>query len=449
MPHYPSDAEAAETRKKLALAARRLDAVLEEIKRIAASEFAYRAAEDALDRIKNLFEEDRKFLGKLDEGSDPGAVDTLGRTVLTHLHEHLPLLGLIIRSTNVRNAFELHAPLVRLAWSIIGPEIRVVLSSEWEYSPMIFLEAPSLREFVFIGFPAHESGNPFITPLAGHELGHALWSHDTHGLWRAAFEDQLEREIIRLIVEDSKTRSAFESLYQEAAGATLEQLSEDLFYRSTWQQAFEWATKQSEEYFCDLVGIRIFGESFLHAFGYLLRPSFEGERPVEYPNNERRIDIQVRAAEAYGVSVPHGYSTWFEKMTEPSEHETLKTFLLGLADRAADGLCEELISHVGVLVTLPNPAPSRESPAKRGKDVKVDQPVQNRGRIENEFINGAPPEHAGGLAPLLNAAWNVLLSDEPLRGIPPERKEEVLRELLLKAMEVLEYETRTASLNVA
>ena len=447
MPHTHSDADptsAEETRKKLTLAERRLDAVLQEIKRIAASEFAYRAAEDALDRVRQVFEEDKRFLGKLDDGSHPDSVDTLCRTVLTHLHEHLPILGLILRSTNVRNAFELHAPLVRLAWRIIGKESRVVLSSEWEYSPMIFLEAPSLREFVFIGFPAHESGNPFITPLAGHELGHALWSHDNHSLWRAAFENQIEEEIVRQIVEgeENDVRRAFDTLYPDAADATEEKLFNDLFYRSTWQQAFEWAAKQCEEYFCDLVGIRIFGESFLHAFAYLLRPSFQGERSVEYPNYERRIAVQVKAAEAYGYPVPTGYSTWFEEMSEPSEHETLKTFLLGLADRAADQLCDELIRHVE---TILNP---RQSPQTAvGSTTEDDTNLKTR--IENEFKSGAPPERVGALAPLLNAAWSIMLSEEPLQGIPPDRKEEVLRELLLKAMEVLEYETRTSEVNVA
>lgn len=32
-----------------------------------------------------------------------------------------------------------------------------------------------LPNFVLIGFPAPESGNPLLIPLAGHELGHTVW----------------------------------------------------------------------------------------------------------------------------------------------------------------------------------------------------------------------------------------------------------------------------------
>lgn len=449
VPLNPLDADAnnaRETRIKLALVSQRLDAILAEIKRIASSEFAYNAARDALERIRELFEEDKKFLGKLDEGSAPAAVDVLCQTVLTHLHEHLPLLGLILRSTNVRNAFELHPPLVRLARKIIDSSIRVVLSSEWEYSPMIFLEAPSLREFVFIGFPAHESGNPFITPIAGHELGHALWSHGSQSLWRVSFENQLERQITQAISEDEPTRKTFDTLYPDAKGATPQQLAVDLFYRSTWQPAFAWAAKQTEEYFCDLVGLYIFGESFLHAFAYLLRPSFQGERPVEYPNYTRRIALQIRAAAEYGVSVPDGYSDWFTDMTEPSDFEEPKTFLLGLADRASDSVSTALIHHVSSILTLPRTADKTATQSGADSNGKG---IENEllDRLVKEFKEGAPPEDSGGLASLLNAAWRVLLSDEPVKGIPADRKEEILRELLLKAIEVLEYKTRIEQAN--
>jgi hypothetical protein len=39
-----------------------------------------------------------------------------------------------------------------------------------------------------------------------------------------------------------------------------------------------------EELFCDLAGLALFGESYLHAFQYLLSPSIGFSRSEEYPS---------------------------------------------------------------------------------------------------------------------------------------------------------------------
>ena len=128
------------------LAQKRVRAVLAEIDRIASSEFPNEAARDALTKIRDLFVEHQDTLELVtDPDSDPDVIELVCQDVLTHLLEYLPLLGFILRSTNVRNAFELHAPLTRLCREIVAPNARLVLSSEWEYSPLIFMEAPRLE----------------------------------------------------------------------------------------------------------------------------------------------------------------------------------------------------------------------------------------------------------------------------------------------------------------
>ena len=54
------------------------------------------------------------------------------------LFTYVPLLGLILRSTNTRNAFEAYAPLLRLARKILGKDTKLIISSEWDYSPYVY-----------------------------------------------------------------------------------------------------------------------------------------------------------------------------------------------------------------------------------------------------------------------------------------------------------------------
>ena len=102
-------------------------------------------------------------------------LNTCQRT-LDELTRFLPVLGFVLRSTNVRTAFEIHGPLLRLTREFLGADTRLLVSSEWEYSPYTYSPLPDFADFVLIGFPASESANPLVVPLAGHELGHSLWS---------------------------------------------------------------------------------------------------------------------------------------------------------------------------------------------------------------------------------------------------------------------------------
>ena len=437
----------------VALAQKRVRSVLQEIDRIASSEFPNEAARDALARIRELFVEHQDTLQSIDDpSSDPAVIDVVCQDVLTNLAEYLPLLGFILRSTNVRNAFELHAPLTRLCRQVVDSNSRLVLSSEWEYSPLIFMEAPRLEEFVFIGFPAHESGNPFILPLAGHELGHAAWHRDANALWRISFERALEQQIV---IGLRSNLAKFRELYPDHQKVKPDELANDWVVQQTWAPAFEWAKKQSEEYFCDLFGIRIFGESFLHAFSYLLSPSMHGERPVYYPNFGRRIKAQMEAAKVYGINVPTDYENAFGDLMEPDDVEAHKKFLVGLADLAADHLVDQLIQHVESLLSMPTIKSWKVANPKTGtlrKDGTPEPPniphpqiEESLQRIQRDFFDVAPAEDSGGLALLLNAAWSVLQSNRTLNGIGDDEKEPVLREILLKSIEAFEYETRIAN----
>ena len=90
----------------------------------------------------------------------------------------LEFAGYVINSSNVRNIFEIHSPLLQIAQRIIdhSQPVQLILSFEWNYIPFTYpLTVPPLPNFVVIGLPASESFNSLIIPAAGHELGHSVW----------------------------------------------------------------------------------------------------------------------------------------------------------------------------------------------------------------------------------------------------------------------------------
>ena len=161
-------------------AKQRYDAAISEINRLKNSEFPYDQIREALAALEGLFTRQVGSLQKLKPSSSPSiAKNSCGQT-LAYLFDYTPFLGFIVRATNVRNAFEVYSPALRLAKQLLGPDTKLLLSSEWDYSPFILM-TQEFPNFVLIGVPAFESSNPLIMSLAGHELGHNAWSKEMLG----------------------------------------------------------------------------------------------------------------------------------------------------------------------------------------------------------------------------------------------------------------------------
>ncbi len=373
-----------------------------------------------------------EMLEMLGPGSDLGTVKQVCQQQLTDLWDYLPFLGFILRSTNVRNAFEIYTPLARLAWRVLGPEAKLLLSSEWDYSTFVYTQVPLLPGFVLIGIPAHESGNPLVAPLAGHEMGHALWAEVVErSLWHPAFLTRLKASVLAKI---RASWADFHRLHPEIS--TPDDLETELFATAAWAPAFAWAQRQSEEYFCDFVGLRLFGESFLYAFAHLLSPVVEGMRALHYPNMLRRVRFQMQAALRYGIQPPANYESWFKDRDEPSDEDRHEKFLVELADSAADELAPELISHADSLLRRPG-LPDRSTEELRAEHAATVQ------RIYDDFCVVAPAEKTGHLVHILNAGWKAAMDNVP--QVADHSPQEILRELVLKSLEVLEYETKNAA----
>lgn len=205
-----------------------------------------------------------------------------------------------------------------------------------------------------------------------------------------------------------------------------DEVTEDLIIRQTWLPAADWAARQAEETFCDMIGLRIFGESYLRAFAYLLSPRLLGIRSVIYPNFRRRVSDLSNGAKAFGVQVPAKYSDLFEDFNEPPDYERNKKFLLSLADSASEQQGSDLIALAGKIVLDAGvPLPS---------DEKTDE-------IYKDFELIAPAQSAVSLANILNAGWRAFHDENLWSGISQVKsRRAVLKELLLKSIEVLEYE---------
>ncbi|HTZ55619.1 MAG TPA: hypothetical protein VMB20_11205 [Candidatus Acidoferrum sp.] len=404
-------------------AQQRLRAFLSEIDRALESEFPYPDSRNALLRIRSLSNEQ---LGRLDSfvpESDPNVVAQECRIALALLFWYLPFIGIIRRSTEIRNSFEAFGPFLRLAGDVLEPDtspnerkIELVLSSEWDYSPFMYDRVQNLEDFLFIGLPASESGNPLLLPLAGHELGHAVWHRED---LRKALQAEVQAAII-----DSIGKNWAEYQEKFAIKIPREQLSTDIFAVASWRLGVEWCLDQAEETFCDFIGLAIFGECYFHAFGYILAPGL-GRRSVRYPETLARVQHLVDASTQLGSQAPNDFISLFEK--DPiAALSPADGFLLKMADLALETIIPRL-------VTAAKTAVGRASISRSAGEVLV---------IRGRFDLLAPAENCSSIANILNAGWDAFNDPGLWSGYQNTagRKAEVLKELILKNLEIYEIE---------
>ena len=323
----------------------------------------------------------------------------------------------------MRNAFEIYGPLLRISQQILGKDTKLIISSEWNFSPFTFTGYEYLRNFVLIGLPASESANPFLIPLAGHELGHTIWSGYSY--------NDLYQQILNVkVLEEIKKR--WDEYSKIFPGYNQDQLGVDLSAQWTWEFAQYLAMQQSQELFCDFVGLRIFGESYLHAFSYLIAPHRQGKRSAEYPNMLDRAKALIKASEVYNFNLPENYESTFKNLQEPykiQEYEDMQfKFLLSLADTARSSILDQLIAQADEIVSTANIH-------KRSRDL-----IEH---CKKAFRLIVPAQSAGHLSNIINAAWEAFLDENFFQDAEYDKeKQEYLKEIVLKSIEVFEIEAR-------
>lgn len=401
---------------------KRIIAFLSEIDQLNQSEFPYTHSRDALVLLRDRFKNHLNVLNKISPTAPASVTQNQWSVSLYDLHIFTPILGFILRSTNVRNAFEVYDPLLRLARTILGADTKLILSSEWEYSPYVYRSMMYLPGFVLVGLPAPESANPLLIPLAGHEFGHSVW--ETSRL-SSNFEERIENAVLEEL--SNKRWKEYNSLYPQY---TKKELSRDnLFTPSTWMPAYTWALLQIEEMFCDFFGLQLFAESYVHAFEYLTSPGTSGQRSVRYPNITRRVSHLKEAAEVIEVIVSPQFESSFIPESEPQEPAT--KLLVSIADTVSTSLLPDLIK-------LAQDSATRKSVPKRD--------VAKVSGISDEFRRWVTPtSRSQSLADILNAGWECFLDQELWRNVDQIRNEErrrVLEDIILKSMEVSEVHER-------
>ena len=407
----------------------RLHAVLEEIAKLGQSDFPYSESREALNLLEATYEQHLTKLASLGSSKDPAIVNLYCSEALLDIFLYVPLLGFILRATNVRNAFEVHGPLLRLAKQIITNDTKLILSSEWDFSPFMFPEQRPLPNFVLIGLPAPETDNPLLLPLAGHELGHTVWQQKG---FETKYENDAELNILDAIQSDI---SAYQKHYpNHSVNATdkIADLDVNIFVKRTIAPVIGWALARAQEYFCDCVGVYLFDEAFLHSYAYLLSPSIACSRHLDYPNNIARIQNIINAATHFQKSapkiyqVPVGFISMFQDSPEPGDEE--QKYLSALADTASQRLCTTLISETEKLLN------SSKAPQL--------QPTI-RDAIIGEFGIGVPAFKAQSITNVLNAGWTVY--DNPTFWPPvtdKKTRKKILNNLVIKNIELLEIEDR-------
>lgn len=403
----------------------KLDCVLQEIYRLKKSDFPHTPGEECLDKIESEFKKQTACLNEI----DPNATLDIKRAVCLQVNKTLSkfhkLLGFVTRSTNIRNAFEFFDPLQRLAKQLLGQDAKLILSSEWSFSPLTLIQVfPELPNFVFIGFPASESSNVLIIPIAGHELGHNVWRSKHTGI-RQKFQSIYEAKIIDLITSNwTKCKNTFGFNTDDPA-----KLKTDIDLISFRQDFIvPNALSQGEEIFCDMLGIRIFGEAYLHAFQYLIAPCLGPRRPKDYPALPKRIAYMIQAAQRMGFPTPATYSSTFtESLYQP--RDAVDDLLLEISDTATDAIVPHLINeviHFSENAGIPKPS------------------LEGRKSIQNSFKLVMPSNSPSSFVDIIGAAWDAYLAFNfwDLGLVSRERKFEVLNELTLKTIEVLEFNIR-------
>lgn len=398
----------------------KIDSLLYQIDTILKCQFPYKSSENALQKIKKHFSSFRVFIA---EASDKNKVlPELCLQISEDIVRYLPIIGLLSNSANVRNIFEFHEPFWRLSSYILchdNPprlaDINLVISSEWNFSPFVVARA-ELKNFILIGMPALESKNPLLFPLAGHELGHVVWTQNLKK------RDILAKAKIYLFdrLAPPSTTNAIDFLK-----------SEENF------KIYKIVESYIIELFCDCFGLRLFRESYIYAFYYLLLPlrSFSG---TMHPSLRYRGEILKKASAKFKFDFPTGFNN--EKKDEKSGDEKL-AILYSTCDYVIDDIFE-LVNEI-IKDSMRHAKTTYDFAGEKTEQIK----------IKNSLMKVIPATEIKSLSDIINAGWIIynklheaeeVIPTNDAEEIMPKITMDMLFDLVSKSFEVLAIEARLA-----
>lgn len=371
-------------------------------------DWPYSDAREALNEIERDLSKELAELEALEIDTSTEVLAAHCRSARAAVSRNKPYMGFILRSSNLRNGFEAYSPLRKICTKFLG-DVRIIIGSEWIYSPFVYpAEHSHLANCIFVGLPASEAQNALLTPVAGHELGHVVWRKEVN-LIQEVFDATAQTIITNW--NDDDVRGMFPKSTDPQTIAT------DLDLRSKWVDSHRFALRQCEEIFADCIAVWIFGESFAHAFRYLLAPDTTERLSERYPTNRDRAAYIKEAGDEYGYELEEFEHLFIKK--DP-QRTTLR-----IADLTTRSLAPSLISKAREICTAAGvQPPSRKGKAQALSDLRLLQ-----------------PSYTCSIADILNAAWSIRfdLANWNIQGVDGSRKLDILNDLVFKSFEVHEW----------
>ena len=396
---------------RLASARRRIRAFLDQIADLENAGFPHPDGREALLRLKQEVQLRQRSLARIPPEVSEETVGEVCSETSVFLERYTDILGFILRSTNVRNAFEVHFPLKRLIQDVIGPDAKLIMSSEWNFVPFTWpMNLNVLGKFVLVGGPAPESGNVLIIPLAGHEIGHSAWRH-------AGIEKRIKLDLIAAIEAAIANRPQD----RDRLVADLARDGHDLSWLH--HACLESAVRQLEEIFCDMFALYVFGPAFAFAYEYFLAPG-GNNRSLIYPSSQDRVRYLLNGAARLGFVIDDSlFASWLNSAPRSGIHGDILLF----ADDAVEAMfptVRDLAFEVLKIAGIP---------------LCDDHAVA---RVRNALTIGVPDGEGATLAEIVTAGW-LHLRDKGGLSVDEEQPElAMLNELMLKSVEVSEFRLR-------
>jgi hypothetical protein len=403
---------------------KKLHAFTDLISQLLLSDFPHSSSRDALQLLQRFFSAQSTRLDRAFLSADSDIISQTCITINERIRQYLPILGFLLRSTNVRNTFESYYVLLQIAKALLGADAKVIVSSEWDFSPLTYpMSVTALPGYVLLGMPSSESSNALILSLVGHELGHSVWQNEQ-------FENSYTPDVERRVIQHLKDNwGAFQASSSQHVGIkpTDSEFSTNTTLINVRSAIVGLCLGQLEETFCDAIGICLFGASYAHAFHYLLAPSLGGTRPLEYP----RLTVRAGNLSRYGGIdlTTLGFSEYAKEFQDKQPNLSDRDLFISVS---ADELC------ISMSATIYDQA--RNIVFAKADSFRWNENDEND--IVLMFNNHVPATKPRSLADILNAGWKYAIANAATFDESERPLFEWTSELVLKSIEVLEYQTR-------
>jgi len=193
---------------------------------------------------------------------------------------------------------------------------------------------------------------------------------------------------------------------------------------TTLNPAWNWASRQVEEIFCDCFALRLFDRSYLEAFAYVLSPGLAKRGNANHPEIRSRAAHLESAAQKMGVTPPENFVDRFEPQSDEWDEAT--RLLVGVADVVSTHRVEDVIE-------LANSYADEGGVPRRN--------AKSESEIYQAFRSHmVPTTSAHTLVDVLNAGWNCAIDPDLWKDresyIKHDDWSRILADLMLKSMEV-------------